>query len=291
MTQDRGPSLVEAAPWIAKFQGAILVVKLGGELLVRDSVLERVVPQIVTMYQCGLRPVLVHGGGIQVDQACAARGIEIQKIGGRRVTTPEAMEVLAEVIAELNRGIVERLAAKQVRARGMASGVHEGIRCSRRGPTVFPDGVTVDWGMVGDVQGVEVDRILEPSESWVVPVLPSLGVGEDAALLNVNADTIAARVAISLGAQKLVFLTYVRGVMLDMSDAGPVSFVVPDQAKRMIDEEVVKGGMKAKLEECLRALEGGVQSVHIISGTEPYTLLRETFTDEGCGTQISAEAI
>lgn len=290
MILERGPSLIEAAGWIEQFRDQIVVVKLGGELLDRPSVLERLVPQLVVMAQCGLRPIVVHGGGLQIDAACRARGVAVHKVGGRRITTPDALAVLVEVIGELNELILSKLAARGVPAKGMAHGVQQAVHCTRRPPTAFPDGSVVDWGEVGDVQDVDATLLVgEPNRRWVVPVLGSLGTLEDGSTVNVNADTVASRAAISTGAAKLIFLTYVRGVMLDMNDAGPVSTMSVQQARDLIQSEVAKGGMKAKLEECLAALDGGVPKVHIMSGTEPFTLLRETFTDEGCGTLIAPD--
>jgi acetylglutamate kinase len=285
---DRGPSLVEAARYIEAFRDRLVVVKLGGELLDGGPVIERILPQVTVLYQTGMRPILVHGGGKQIDAACVARDITPVKHRGRRVTTPEVLEVLVEEVGgRLNRSIVDRLRRDGVPARGFAEGVHHAVQCVRRPPTI-EGGEAVDWGRVGDVVGIDAEPLLvEPGEPWEIPVLPSLGVaGEE--LVNVNADTVASAVASDLDCIKLVLLTGVAGVLEGPQAAGPISELSVEQARGILDDGVVKGGMRAKLEEALSALEGGVPRVHIISGREPSTLLREIFTEEGCGTLITA---
>ncbi|HMV67784.1 MAG TPA: acetylglutamate kinase [Myxococcota bacterium] len=287
MLGDRGPGLVEAAPYIEQFRDRLVVVKLGGELIDDGPVLERIVPQVAVLARVGLRPVLVHGGGRQVDQACRDRGIEPVKHRGRRVTTPEGMEVLRDVVGgALNRTIVDRLVREGVAARGFAEGVGDAVRCRLRPPT-DEGGTSVDWGRVGDIVRIDPQPILvDPGRPWVVPVLPSLGTLDDRSLVNVNADAVAARVAAELDAAKLVLMTGVPGVMQSMEDAGPISELTVEEARGLFRSGVVSGGMRAKLEEALRALEHGVPRVHILSGREPMTLLREIFTDEGCGTLV-----
>lgn len=285
MNLDRGPGLVEAAPYIELFRDRIVVVKLGGELLDGGPVLERILPQVAVMAMCGLRPVIVHGGGRQVDAACRDRGIEPVKHRGRRVTTPEVMDVLLDVVAgTLNRSIVDRLCRAGIRAVGFGDGAGEAVRCTLRPPTI-EGGASVDWGRVGDVVRIDPGP-LQHADGWAVPVLPSIGQLDDGSFVNVNADAVASRVASDLDAAKLVLMTGVSGVMESMNDAGPISELTAAECRSLMDEGVVVGGMRAKIEEALRALDGGVPRVHIVSGREPSTLLREIFTDEGCGTLI-----
>lgn len=287
MMKDKGPGLVEASGYIALFRDRLIVVKLGGELLDDGPVLERIVPQIAVLVRCGLRPVIVHGGGRQVDLACRDRGIEPVKHRGRRVTTPEVMSVLVDVVGgTLNRSIVERLQREGVAARGFAEGVGEAVRCKLRPPT-DEGGSQVDWGRVGDILRIDPTPIVvAPGLEWVVPVLPSLGMLDDRTYVNVNADAVAARTAAELDAAKLVLMTGVPGVMESMDEPGPISELTIEEARDLFASGVVSGGMRAKLEEALRALESGVPRVHILSGREPMTLLREIFTDEGCGTLV-----
>lgn len=287
MHSDRGPSIVEAAGYIEAFRDRLIVVKLGGELLDGGPVIERILPQVAVLYRCGLRPLVVHGGGRQVDAACRERGVEPEKHRGRRVTTPEVLDVMLETVGgRLNQSIVDRLRRDGVPAVGFADGVSEHVRCVRRAPTQEGD-KTVDWGHVGDVASVDrglLDRALQGG-AWHVPVLPSLG-WADGAWVNVNADAVASTLASSLDAAKLVLLTGVSGVMEHDHAAGPLSELTAPDVRQLVADGVVSGGMRAKLEEALRAIERGVQRVHIISGREPSTLLREIFTDEGCGTLV-----
>jgi len=288
MNADRGPGLVEASRYIEAFRDKYVVIKLGGELLDGGPVLERILPQVIVLYRCGLRPVVVHGGGKQVDAACAARGIVPEKHGGRRVTSPAVMEVLLDIVAgELNQSIVDRLVAAGVPAVGFAAGCSEGVRCTLRPPTESPEG-PIDGGRVGDVQHVQADPIGRHGEEggWVIPVLPSVGQLEDGSYVNVNADSVAARVATGIHAEKLVLMTGVAGVMAEVTDAGPISLLNMTSAASLLDQGIAKGGMRAKLEEALFALRSGVSKVHILSGRENATLIREIFTDEGCGTVI-----
>ncbi|MCA9664898.1 MAG: acetylglutamate kinase [Myxococcales bacterium] len=294
---DPGPSLIEAAPYIERFRGEIVVVKLGGELLDNNPVLERIAPQLTTLRRVGLRPVVVHGGGAQIDLACAERGIAIEKRGGRRVTSPATLEVVLDVVARgLNRTFCRLLVERDVPVRGFAEGVSRAVRCHRR-PAV--DGV--DFGEVGDVVEIDREALLGSASAdvgHVVPVMPSVGLrvdGDYAAAsadeptwLNVNADSVAAHVAVALGAQKLVMLSRVPGVLEHLEDAGPISKLSARAAGDLLTKREDLGGMAAKLEEAIVAIRGGVRQVHIISGVEPQTLLREIFTQEGCGTLITA---
>jgi len=288
MTADRGPYLQEAAQYVERFRGQLVVVKLGGELLESGAVLDRLIPQISALYRLGLRPLLVHGGGVQVDQACEERGIHFEKRGGRRITSPEVLAVLLDVVAgDLNQRIVQRLTEAGIPALGHADGTSDSVLCTRRPDGLDTHGEAVVWGEVGDVAAVRSEALPAlDAATWSIPVLPSLGVLEDGSPVNVNADSVAARIAIELGAVKLVLLCGVAGVMPHPGAAGPISEIGAQQVRAMLDGGTVSGGMNAKLQEGLRALEGGVPRVHIISGRAPSTLLRELFTHEGCGSLL-----
>lgn len=286
MKPDRGPDVAEAAQYIEAFRDRLVVVKLGGELLDGGPVLERILPQIVILMRCGLRPLIVHGGGKQVDAECKRRGLVPRKFRGRRVTDDAALDVLVSVVGgELNRAIVDRLRRDGVSAIGFEDGVTSAVHCVRRPPTI-EDGETVDWGWVGDVVGVDASKFAKGPNGWSVPVLPSLGMLEDGHLVNVNGDAVASRVASDLGASKLVLLTSIAGVMRGLDAAGPISQLPVSAVRQLIDEGVIAGGMRAKVEEALKAIDRGVGRVHIISGREPATLLREIFSENGCGTLV-----
>lgn len=288
-THDPGPTLLEAAPYIARFRGQHVVVKLGGELFDHPGVLERLVPQLAVLHQCGLRPVLVHGGGKQIDDRCRERGIAIEKRDGRRITSPAVLEVVLEVVAgELNARFCELFTQAGVPAKGFAAGLSAAIRCRRRPPRTGKDGETIDFGEVGDVTAVDTSLLLGElgGDDPIVPVLPSIGETVDGQRLNVNADSVAAQVAKALGAQKLVMLSSVPGVLKNGETDGPISQLKRADIDELLAGPHVVGGMRAKLEEAKVALDGGVAQVHILSGVEPQTVLREIFTEEGCGTLI-----
>lgn len=281
MIRDQGPSLEQSAKWINEFRGQTIVVKLGGELLINPSTIQRVARQIATLKLCGINPIVVHGAGTQLDQACKNADIPIQKVNGRRVTNQATRDLLVSVIQGLNQALVEALQDSGVSAMGMQEFTDWPIQCQKRPPVLQADGTTVDFGYVGDVQSVNLP------EKDTIPVIPSLGKDSELGHLNINADTLAVSIAIDRSACKLVFLTSVSGVMRHLDDVGPISTISLDESKRLITQPVITGGMKAKLEECIRALENGVDRVHIISGKIHHNLLREVFTDEGCGTLIS----
>ena len=288
MNMDRGPYLLEAAVYAERFRDQLVVVKLGGELLEQDAVLDRLVPQIEVLYRLGLRPVLVHGGGVQIDRACEQRGIAFEKRGGRRITSEDVLQVLIDVVGgQLNERIKERLITAGIPAAGHKEGTTSAILCDLRPPGTDQHGEMVDWGRVGDVTQVRPQFLPSIEGSpWTVPVVPSLGVLADDSLVNVNADSVASRLSVALGAIKLVLLTGVAGVMPHPGAAGPISEIRARSLRSMIDDGTASGGMRAKLQEGLAALEGGVPQVHIISGRAPFTLLRELFTREGCGSLL-----
>jgi acetylglutamate kinase len=285
---DHGPSLLEASAWIERLCGQIVVIKVGGEMLATQAVMNRLARQIPVLVRVGLKPIIVHGAGVQVDAECRSRGIEIVKHGGRRVTTPETLIALTSVLSQLNSKLIDRLKGEGVAAFGMDESVETAILCTKRPPTEV-EGETVNWGLVGDVQQVDPAKIIKQGPDWSIPVLPSLGVDSENTFLNVNADTAAARIAQAVEASKLLFLTGAPGVMGSIDDAGPISRITAPAARSLIDKGVAKAGMRAKLEECLKSIDAGIPMVHILSGKEPLTLLRELFTDEGCGTMISAD--
>lgn len=279
---EAGPSLEQAARWIAAFRDAVVVVKLGGEVLAAPAATRRVAQQIGILAQCGIRVVVVHGAGTQIDDACRAAGLTITKIHGRRLTDAATRDVVVQVAKNVNAELVAAIGSIGLPVRGMAAWDAFPISAHRRPPVPQTEGDPIDYGLVGDVDGIHPGLATESG----IAVLPSLGYDAHHGFLNINADTLARAVATGLGARKLVFLTSVPGVLPSADAPGPVSTMSVADARRLLAGESVTGGMKAKLEECVKAVEAGVERVHIISGKEPFTLIREVFTDEGCGTLV-----
>lgn len=281
--RDVGPSLEQATPWMAAFRDSIVVIKLGGELLARPSVCDHIVRQIATVAHAGLRPVVVHGAGAQIDEACRVAGLEIKKIGGRRITDAATVGIVRDVLFRLNADLAGRMRAEGLAVQDAAQMGVWPVVATRRPPVTAAGGDTVDFGFVGDIESVHA------RSEHVVPLVPSIGHSAADGWLNINADSVAVALARAWGAKKVVFLTSVAGIMLSPDDPGPVSRMNLSAARALLGSTAVTGGMRAKLEESVRALEDGVSQVHIVSGLQPYTLTRELFTDEGCGTLITQD--
>lgn len=279
--------LLEALPYLRRFRGARVVVKLGGSAMEDADALHATLQDVVFLETAGLRPVLVHGGGKPIDRAMAAAGLVPTKLQGRRVTDDDTLAVVVRVLREeVNADIVGRLRELG----GRAVGLHTGPVQSLFGEKLLlagDDGRPLDLGHVGRVMRVDVKLIEDFAAGEVVPVIPSLAVDETGAWLNVNADTAAAAVAAALRADKLVFLTDTPGVLRDCRD--PESRVPSMDAagcRRLIADGVIEAGMLPKAEACLDSLAAGVGKVHILDGRLRHALLLEIFTDAGVGTEI-----
>lgn len=282
--------LKEALPYLRRFKGARFVIKFGGEAIRSQEALDLLVEDISFLYNVGIQVVLVHGGGVQVSDVEKKLGVESRKVGGRRVTSPESLEVLKMVLAgKLNIDIVAALQSAGVKAMGLA-GVSAGIISARRRPPVKVSGSggeVVDFGEVGDIEAVNTDPIVMLLENGYLPVISPLSADTDGAIYNINADSVAAALASGLKADKLMLMTSTLGVMTDLSDATTlVSQLTTKQARQAIKQEIISGGMIPKVEESLKALDAGVRQVHILSGMEEHQLLLEVFTESGCGTML-----
>lgn len=282
--------LVEALPWLARFHGATVVVKFGGNAMV-DADLQRAFAQdVVFLHYAGLRPVVVHGGGPQISAHLDRIGIESTFTAGLRVTTPEAMrEVRMVLVGQVQRELVTLINEHGPFAVGM-SGEDAHLLTARRRQAVV-DGTPVDIGQVGDVTEVLPGALHALLDDGRIPVVSSVARGEDGQTYNVNADTAAASLAVGLAADKLVVLTDVEGLYADWP-AGGVGGVPSEVVSRLTAVELKEllpglgSGMAPKMEACLRAVEGGVPAAHVLDGRVPHALLLEVFTDEGVGTMV-----
>lgn len=276
--------LVEALPWLQRFAGEVVVVKYGGNAMVDDTLKRAFAQDMVFLRSVGVRPVVVHGGGPQISAMLGRLGISSEFRGGLRVTTPEAMDVVRMVlVGQVGRELVGLVNACGGRGVGL-SGEDAGLfRAERRGAVV--DGEVVDVGLVGDVVEVDPAAVLDLIDAGRVPVVSTVAPDDDGQVLNVNADTAAAALAVALGAAKLVVLTDVEGVYADWPDRS--SLLASITASRLAELlPTLQSGMVPKMEACLRAVRGGVPQATVIDGRVPHSVLLEVFTPEGVGTMV-----
>ena len=278
--------LIEALPWLQRFNGALVVVKYGGNAMIDEKLKRAFAEDMVFLHQVGLRPVVVHGGGPQINTMLDRLGIESEFRGGLRVTTPEAMDVVRMVLTgQVSRELVGLLNAHGPHAVGL-SGEDGGLLQARRRHAVV-DGQLVDVGLVGDVVQVNPSAVLDLLDAGRIPVVSTVApdIDDPTHVLNVNADTAAAALAVALGARKLIVLTDVEGLYTSWPDR--TSLVRRIRASELADLlPSLDAGMRPKMEACWRAVEGGVGRAHVIDGREPHSILVKVFTTEGVGTMV-----
>ena len=276
--------LIEALPWLQRFAGAIVVVKYGGNAMVREELKRAFAEDMAFLRSAGLQPVVVHGGGPQISSMLGRLGIQSEFRGGLRVTTHEAMDVVRMVlVGQVGRELVGLVNGCGARAVGL-SGEDAGLFTARRRSAVV-DGAEVDVGLVGDVVEVEPSAVLDLIEAGRIPVVSTVAPDVDGQVLNVNADTAAAALAIALGAQKLVVLTDVEGVYARWPDRSSLlAEITTDELETMM--ATLQSGMVPKMEACLRAVRGGVPRASVIDGRVEHSVLLEVFTPEGVGTMV-----
>ena len=283
-------SLRSAAQYVRRFRHRPFVIKLGGEILDDPALRRSVCEQLALLWSFSIPLVIVHGGGAGLDRVCAGMGLESRKVAGRRVTSPEVLDAAKMVFkGRIQMDFIADLEAAGMPAVGL-SGQDAGlIRGTRRAPMVV-DGETVDYGMVGDVAGVDPALLSHLLAGNYVPVVAPFSAGADGQVLNTNADTVAAALASAMKVEKLFFVLRVPGLLSDPADP---SSLVPLADPAMLDElartGAIKDGMRPKLAAARKALEAGVASVHLVSGLRPDAILAEVFTNEGSGTMLVAK--
>ena len=283
----KADTLIEALGWIRKFRDTTTVIKLGGSVVEHPDSLRHLLLDIVFMSTLGMRVVVVHGGGKAISRAMDAAGIEPRFVQGRRYTDQATLDIVEKVLAtELNHELVAKIEEYGGRAMSLnflSTNVLFGEQLALDGP----DGAPVDLGFVGDVTRVDRLTIENLMYAGQVPVIPSMAITADGQKLNVNADTAATAVAAAIGAEKLVVLSDIPGVLLDVND--PESLVhslSAAEARRLIANGTIAGGMIPKIEGCLDTLEQGVKKIHIIDGRLRHSLLLEIYTTSGVGTEL-----
>ena len=281
-----------ALRYVRAYRDHVFVVKLGGEVLSDAHVLDQVAAQLALLHSLSIRLVVVHGGGPQASVLSRRLGQEPMLVAGRRVTDDHALEVAKLVYGgALNIELLCALRRHAVQGVGLSGVDADLLSATLRPPVPVTDdaGQTymVDYGHVGDIQEVDVRVITTLLDNRFVPVVASLAGDREGRVYNVNADTVAERLAIALKAQKLIFLTGVTGVLRDRNDlASLVTFADPDDLAQLVASGALAGGMRPKVEACIHAATGGVERTHIIDGRVPDSLLHEVFTGAGTGTMI-----
>ncbi len=282
----KASALIESLPWLRAFQGQTIVVKFGGNAMVNDDLKRAFAEDMVYLHQVGVRPVVVHGGGPQISAALAERGIFSEFRGGLRVTSPEALEVVREVLTgEVGPELAALINRHGLLGKAISGETDRLLEGTRRGTIV--DGETVDLGLVGDVTAVNPAAVVAILDAGRIPVVSSMAT--DAAPggkgLNVNADSAAAALAVALGAAKLVILTDVAGLYRDWPNRDSLVSVIDATELRALLPRL-ESGMIPKMTACLAAVDGGVPKAAIIDGRVLHSILLEAFTAEGIGTEV-----
>ena len=281
---EKAAVLIESLPWLERFHGATVVIKYGGNAMINPELQAAFAADIVFLRYAGIRPVVVHGGGPQINAMLDRLGIVSEFKGGLRVTTPEAMDVVRMVLTgQVGRELVGLINQHGPFAVGL-SGEDARLFTAVRRPALV-DGEPVDIGLVGDVTAVNPDAVLDIIAAGRIPVVAGVAPDVDGTVYNINADSAAAALASALDAAKLVVLTDVEGLYANYPDPESIiSELTADQLEPMLPR--LESGMAPKMEACLRAVRGGVGRAHVIDGRVPHSVLLEVFTSEGVGTMV-----
>ncbi|MBE7323035.1 acetylglutamate kinase [Nocardioides sp. Y6] len=280
----KAATLAAALPWLKRYHGRTIVVKYGGNAMTDDALKVAFAEDIAFLRFAGFRPVVVHGGGPQINRMLTKLGIESEFRGGLRVTTPEAMDVVRMVlVGQVQRELVGLINSHGPLAVGL-SGEDAGLFTARATHTVV-DGEEVDLGLVGEVAKVRPEAVLDLVEAGRIPVISSVAPDVSGQVHNVNADTAAAALAVALGAEKLLVLTDVEGLYRDYGNSDDViQEISPESLAEMLP--TLDSGMVPKMRACYDAVSGGVPRATVVDGREVHAVLLEIFTDEGVGTQV-----
>jgi acetylglutamate kinase len=284
--EQKAEVLIEALPWLQEFAGALFVVKYGGNAMVDDELKRAFAQDMVFLRQVGLRPVVVHGGGPQISTMLERLGIASEFRGGLRVTTAESMDVVRMVLTgQVSRELVGLLNAHGPYAVGLSGEDGGLLKARRRMATV--DGEPVDVGHVGDVVDVDPRAVRDLLDAGRIPVVSTVApdIDDPTQVLNVNADTAAAALAVALGARKLLVLTDVEGLYTSWPDRTTLVRRIRASALAQL-LPTLDSGMRPKMEACWRAVTGGVGRAHVIDGREAHSILVEVFTSGGIGTMV-----
>ena len=281
---ERANTIIEALPYIQKFRGKVVVIKYGGNAMISPELSDAVMEDIIMLYLMGIKVVLVHGGGPEINEMLKKIGKKSEFINGLRYTDEETMNVVQAVLCgKVNKDLVSMIVRKGGKAMGLC-GMDNALLTAQ----ALDRGDGVDYGLVGELVAVDTDILIDAMDNNYIPVVATVAHGIDGShTYNINADTAAAKIAAALHAEKLILLTDTQGVLKDPSDpASLIKRIYVYQIKRYIDEGIVTGGMIPKLTCCADAINGGVTRTHILDGRVPHSIIIEMLTDEGAGTMI-----
>ena len=278
---DKAETLIEALPYIQRFNRKIVVVKYGGSAMLDEELKANVIKDVVLLKLIGFKPIIVHGGGKEISRWVNKVGMEPRFINGLRVTDKDTMEIAEMVLNKVNKSLVQLVNELGVKAVGI-SGKDGGLLQVEK---KYSDGK--DIGFVGDVTKVNPKILYDLIDRDYLPIVAPVGMDENCETYNINADDAACAIARAVGADKLVFLTDVEGLYKDFSDKSSfISRITASDAEALVSSGEIGGGMLPKLNNCTAAVKGGVNRVHILDGRIPHCLLLEIFTDHGIGTAI-----
>ena len=274
--------LTQALPYIRQYNGKIVVVKYGGNAMVSEELREQVMEDIVLLWLVGVRVVLVHGGGPEISEMMNRLGKKPEFVDGLRVTDQETVDIVQMVLAgKVNKTLVKLLEVKGGKAMGI-SGMDGGLIEAKM--------KRAELGYVGSITGVNIEPVMDLLEKGYIPVISTLGCDREGNTYNINGDTAAAYIAGALGAERLIMMTDIAGVLRNKNDP---STLIPEltigEAIKLFEENVIAGGMIPKVECCIDAIHRGVERVIIMDGRVPHSILMEILTDEGAGTMVYGE--
>ena len=281
--EQQAKTLIEALPYIQKFTGKTIVVKYGGNAMISDELRRAVMSDVILLNLVGIRVVAVHGGGPEISAMLKMIGHESKFVDGLRYTDVTTMDIVQAVLCgKVNKDLVSQLGRLGGRAVGL---------CGMDGQLFQAEQMDEKYGLVGRITGVNPEPVKNALEHGYIPIVSTVAQGVDSdTAYNINADTAAAKLAEALGAEKLILLTDVRGLLRDPKDESTLIHVVRTQeVPALVEEGVISGGMIPKMQCCVDAIHGGVERVHILDGRIPHSILIELLSDEGIGTMMKKE--
>lgn len=295
---DNGPNkanlLIEALPYIKEFHHKKIMIKYGGHAMIDEEAMNSTARDTVLLKYVGMEPIVVHGGGPEITRSMHKMGKEPKFIKGLRVTDEETMEIVTMVlVGKISTDIVSKIELHGGKASGVSGKDSQLIVASKKSPHKITDEETgkehvVDLGLVGQIDSLNVDIIQMFTENNYIPVISPIGIDDNGDTLNLNADTVAGEVAAEMNSEKLVILTDVPGVLKNPKNPDSlIKQIKIDEIDDLIKNGTIIGGMIPKIETCIKAIEGGVESAHIIDGRIKHSLLLEIFTTNGIGTMIT----